>query len=568
MRSPQENGGVLCQPALNEIPPLVKANVERLRNRSETTSLLAERREPSGASPEGLLPAAKIGNNADISERILSGAANVRILDHALPDFRSRARAYLLSAAAEYSSGLVSPRSELNPDAPLIVSGHQPELFHPGVWSKNFALAVAAKSVQGNGINLIIDNDVLGKPAITVPAGTLDQPRTESVLIDRGAGGMPWEERAVQDPEFLSGFAQRVREKILPFETGEPLLYERWKPENLDTALPLGECLSHWRRGVEAEFGVCNLELPLSHVCDSEWFLRFLLHILDRAESFQQIYNARLAEYRHVHKLRSQSHPVPNLNSNNGAIELPFWVWQKQEKDVAAVAIHRQGLFVRDRGERTELLSGSEGPIIGTIPKLQNADSIAHAVAELQQGINRGARIRPRALTTTMFLRLCAADFFLHGIGGAKYDQLTDAILADFFNVLPPAFATVTATFTLPLSIPSVSHVDVRQTQAKLRELEYHPEQLLSPLQAAEWKEQKAAWIGAVADDDRRTQFEKIEEANAQMGKLLAEVVATTQAHLELQQQQLRVKEKLSSREFSFCLFPSTLGNALKSRFT
>src|SRR5262245_16826876 len=26
-------------------------------------------------------------------------------------------------------------------NAPLIISGHQPELFHPGVWVKNFALA-------------------------------------------------------------------------------------------------------------------------------------------------------------------------------------------------------------------------------------------------------------------------------------------------------------------------------------------------------------------------------------------------------------------------------------------
>ena len=34
---------------------------------------------------------------------------------------------------------------------PLIVTGHQPELFHPGVWIKNFAAAAIAGAQQGVG---------------------------------------------------------------------------------------------------------------------------------------------------------------------------------------------------------------------------------------------------------------------------------------------------------------------------------------------------------------------------------------------------------------------------------
>ena len=37
----------------------------------------------------------------------------------------------------------------------------------------------------------------------------------------------------------------------------------------------------------------------------------------------------------------------------------------------------------------------------------------------------RGIKLRSRALTTTMFVRLFLADAFLHGIGGAKYDEVT-----------------------------------------------------------------------------------------------------------------------------------------------
>src|SRR5262245_49575704 len=40
-----------------------------------------------------------------------------------------------------------------------IVAGHQPELFHPGVWFKNFVLHQLARKHGAMSLNLIIDND-------------------------------------------------------------------------------------------------------------------------------------------------------------------------------------------------------------------------------------------------------------------------------------------------------------------------------------------------------------------------------------------------------------------------
>ena len=39
-------------------------------------------------------------------------------------------------------------------------------------------------------------------------------------------------------------------------------------------------------------------------------------------------------------------------------------------------------------------------------------------------------RLSPRALSLTGFLRLAVVDQFVHGIGGALYDRVTDQILA------------------------------------------------------------------------------------------------------------------------------------------
>src|SRR5690606_16216715 len=50
----------------------------------------------------------------------------------------------------------------------FVMSGHQPTLFHPGVWFKNFAIGAIQQRVGGLAepnaaavaINLVIDNDV------------------------------------------------------------------------------------------------------------------------------------------------------------------------------------------------------------------------------------------------------------------------------------------------------------------------------------------------------------------------------------------------------------------------
>ena len=44
-------------------------------------------------------------------------------------------------------------------DVPFILSGHQPEMFHPGVWYKNFVLGSLARKLDGVGIHLLIDSD-------------------------------------------------------------------------------------------------------------------------------------------------------------------------------------------------------------------------------------------------------------------------------------------------------------------------------------------------------------------------------------------------------------------------
>ena len=100
LRAPSQDGAALIEPPLGEIPGMIVRN----------QSLIAAWAQSAGAAS------------------ILS--------------LRSAARTQLLSEALSFTSQYrdVGFVPAVNSTTPLILAGHQPELFHPGVWLKNFAL--------------------------------------------------------------------------------------------------------------------------------------------------------------------------------------------------------------------------------------------------------------------------------------------------------------------------------------------------------------------------------------------------------------------------------------------
>ena len=88
-----------------------------------------------------------------------------------LEDTRCLARQEAAELAVQYTSQYQSV-SRLHADyleQPFFLSGHQPELFHSGVWFKNFLLSQLAMSTGGVAINFLVDNDLCRDTAIRVP---------------------------------------------------------------------------------------------------------------------------------------------------------------------------------------------------------------------------------------------------------------------------------------------------------------------------------------------------------------------------------------------------------------
>ncbi len=397
LRAPAADGGVLFEPAPGAVAGLVADNAARLGSwQYDFQGRTAER---------------------------LRASARREIL--------TQARAFL------DRHGIATPSENLDDflasGRPLIVTGHQPELFHPGVWIKNFVAAAIAQAHQGIALNLIVDNDIPKATAIQVPGRSERGVRSLRVEFDRWGADAPFEDSPVLDEEQFASFADRVR-AIAGDLLREPLLDQFW-PQVLarrQDASTHGLRFALARREIEGEWGVANLEVPMSSVCQTDSFLWFAAHILAQLPRYCEVHNTTLAEYRSAHGIKSKNHPVAMLAWDGEWREAPFWAYRPGRP-------RRQPLLVRTHAREIDLKIAGEDEVLMTLPLAADREACC-AVERLRELAARFIRLRTRALTTTLFAKFLLGDLFLHGIGGAKYDELGDEIARRFFAIEPPGF--------------------------------------------------------------------------------------------------------------------------------
>ena len=266
--------------------------------------------------------------------------------------------------------------------------------------------------------------------------------------------------------------AQRSRE-ILAGAVPDPLIDDYWPRavRRRDEADTLGLRFSLARREVEQSWGVSNLELPLGSVCQTEGFLWFASHLIAQLPRYQDVHNTCLTEYRSAHRIRSRHHPVAALSRQDDWLEAPFWVWRASQP-------RRRALLARQLSRMVELRIDGDDEILITLPLSPEGEACC-AVERLRELPQRGIRLRTRALTTTMFSRFLLGDLFIHGIGGAKYDELGDEISRRFFGFEPPGFLTLSLTLWLGLSADESTSDDLGAVQRGLRDLIYNPDRYL-----------------------------------------------------------------------------------------
>jgi hypothetical protein len=509
-------------------------------------------------------PVSQIGRALQRNALVRHRLSDVDFLDRSIHVLRGPAREECVRLAVEYTREYRDvPLAAQSPQR-LILAGHQPELFHPGVWFKSFLLDRLARDFRATAINLVVDNDAARRTSIRVPTGGLDNPSAPWLPFAPPSPHMAWEEGRLTDGDTWRSFGDTVASTIRPF-VSRPLVERLW-PKVVARSKhesALGLCLAQARHQLEGEHGLATLELPVSRLCRLEAFAWFAAHFAVHAPRIHRLYNEAVIEYRKLNHIRSAAHPVPNLASDGQWLELPLWVWRHDDPV-------RRRLYVDSRAGRVTLSDHRDWHAELPISLERGNDDAIDPWRALE---SQGVKIRPRALLMTMFVRLLVGDLFMHGIGGAKYDELTDLLIHRIFLRRAPSYLVATATTQLPIARESVTAEDARRVDRLLRELTFHPEKH-ADLNASRTPDQAARLENLIASKDRWIHF-NTDESGAEVEKkarhIHLEVLnralqpwveskrAAALAQRDRLARALRGEAILASREYAFCLYPEEM---------
>lgn len=397
---------------------------------------------------------------------------------------------------AKLRAGVVSD------DGPIILAGHQPVFYPPGILIKDIFAVTLARAAGGTAVNVVVDTDE-EEITFTAPSRTPGRrPVRESITLTKTG-------IILREQELDRALKQRFDEMLVRY-TGR--LYATFSPDivpqvrrhisflrneladarrPMDLAVALRE---HW----EQEAGLPIRTIYASDLVKSSAFRYFTGFIAERADEFRASYNAVLDWYRTEHKIKNKAQPLPDLDVERK--ELPFWL----------------------------LKDGRRIPL---------TDNMLPADGE----------ILPRAVTLTLFLRLFLCDLFVHGRGGARYDRITDRLLADFFRCDAAPFTVASATLSVPARADvALAGRAVSEIERDLRCVQFDPSRFIRKDHPLRKEHDKLIARRQNPDDDRREIHRAIQAVNE---KVRAEITAEIE---ELQAEHERAQIVHKNRDVYF----------------
>ena len=446
----------------------------------------------------------------------------------------------------------------------IIQTGHEPILYYPGVWIKNHLTQYLVKKMGGIGVNMIVDNDACNMGFMYVPMLSEKPAYIQKVAFVKGKDNVAYEEIVFDDLRTILQFKEEVLTLIKKDASGEKM---RATYEHIQAAFEefincvvkyyhqgctdMVGLLTAARRALEEDFCIDNLEVPVSWMCNTDGFYHFFLHIVCEADRFAKIYNEKLAEYRVIHKIRSKANPLPDIKITGDLVELPFWIWKAGGQ--------RGKCYMMKEGESIKITDG-----VDVLVTLEKSKETANNISRLRALKEGHIKIRPRVITTTMFSRLFFSDVFIHGIGGAKYDTITDEIIKEFFGVDPPAFITISTTLFLPLDTFNLDAGTLQVLQHELEDMSYNSERYASRetqgdrefINRVKEKKRLLEMMAVCSKEEKRRYFNQIKELNKlNLTKIDAEL-QKKRKEIDIIGEKLAYNEVVRFREYPICIYP------------
>ena len=502
---PEDNGGVLAIPPIAEYPAL-------------------------------------IGRNRGLNRTLTIGGTPLERL-------RPIARKAALETAMKYTLSLgLDPGPAPDPDGPIIASGHQPILFHPGIMIKPMILANAARAAKAAALFITVDSDEFraeNAPIPVIAEGRIK--RLDYPLFPMRAARLYETAEAEPAPDFVSrleAMGSFMEDKRLARPREAMAAYvARLKKTPLDFPDYVSRSIV-MRRAWLAPDTPGFLEAPVSILSQGAPFLAFAAGIMVDIERFAEAYNGALDAFRRVRKLRYPANPFPNLEKKGDLIQAPFWAIHKGA---------RMKLYVR---------AGA-----GADPALTLENGTEAPMATLMEG---KLHIRPKAITLSLYMRLVLCDLFIHGVGGAKYDHVTDDIITRYWGGREPEPALLSATrwLDVPAEDPRPRMAEIERA---LRDMEFHPEKAVAGLAGmGPLASEKARLVEAIKAPgaDKKSMGARIGELNQSMAAPLKEPRASSQTELDGLLPLEREREAAQARDYPYFLYSKERLIALAGKAT
>ena len=423
-------------------------------------------------------------------------------------------RAGLDEAAAAARDRLAAPA--LAPRRPLVATGHQAWLWHPGILAKDAAARACAEAFDGTALHLVVDHDPPSELRVAVPLRDGDRLTVEEIELASPRRDVPPGWQPPVDPATIAAALESARAR-LGARLARPLapLARAFAdpPACATLAEQIGAAVNRLR---EAEPGAMPLAF-LRELLGTRAWADFAGRLLRDAPACAAAYNAAVA-----------AHPDAGLSSlsvGEQRVELPLWAlaWGEPRRRVYVAAGERAARFAD-----------------GT-PLAERPDAV----------------LAPRALALSAWMRAWGCDLFVHGRGGGVYDKVTDDWWARWTGgALAPA---VVASADLPLSLdaPEAEPDDLARARWWRHHLPFNADRVLPwarPQRAA-----KRAILRAMArETDRRRRarfYRSLQGINRALAAAATEHIDEAESAVERARAGLANRALLRKRDWCIGLY-------------
>ncbi|MCF8337910.1 MAG: hypothetical protein K9I74_08000 [Bacteroidales bacterium] len=443
--------------------------------------------------------------------------------------------------------------ASLHPSRTVVATGHQPVIFYPGLFFKNFFTNYLAEQTGTKPVNFLVDTDVAGYEVPIVYQADNEFYKKRTGLGNHDSlvySAFEPPERDVHN--FIGDIDElvytltnpKIGEAFRAFKSAFFHFYNETKQ--------FVETINYLRDDFQQKKGLNFNNFFVSSIAGTAAYARYVFYIIEHIETFHHAYNKAIKK-----NSSGNYQPVKFLNYENEWYELPFWLLDYGQRHAVSVKKEENTITFFSASAKKEF----------------TLDRYA-AEEEMLSQMREALTLYPKATTLTLMIRLFLCDIFVHGTGALEYEAVNNDFLKLFFSMEePPAFYTATGDIYLPLTdFPAnFQHLynDYKKKQHWLKQVKRDPEEFIDGELAQKYKKQKkelAKNLQQEKDSKKRKEIHRqLESINEKMLTELEPQIHHVNSTINYYRRILDKKHVFYERTYPYFLYPE--GYLSRERF-